>query len=123
MIRRRQGEDGQAAIELLGLLPILLLVGLAVLQTLMVAQAAVATEQAARAAARVAMVEDGQGGIEAAAAASLPSWLRPSASTTWPSGDRHRVRVEVRVPVVVPGISATLDLHRTAEMPELPEWD
>lgn len=123
MRRRHRDERGQAAVELLGLTPILLLVAMGVLQVLLLAHAAVLTEQAARTAARVAMVESDPGVVQASAQAALPGWLRSDAQASFPNGDRHRVQVDVRVPVLVPGVSARLDIARTVEMPEVPDWD
>lgn len=70
--RRTRGESGQAAVELLGVLPLLLLAGLLALQVSAASWAVQATGAAARAAARA----DSRGADpEAAARAAVPRWL------------------------------------------------
>ena len=89
--------DGQATIETVVLLPVLLAVLLAAVQLLLAGWALVASESAARAGARAALAGSP---TQAAARAELPPAMRPGASVRVGSG---RVVVRVRVPSVVPG--------------------
>lgn len=123
MIRRRD-EDGQASIELLGLTPIVLMVALAVIQALLFGHAAIATEQAARTAARVGMSADDPFTVRAAARSALPTRLRDEATTTFPDGSLSSVRVETRVPTVVPADwLPEFTITRSVTMPEVATWD
>jgi hypothetical protein len=84
----------------------------------------VATEQAARTAARVAMSEDDPAAVRAAATASLPQRLRGGATTTFPDGHVRKVSIEARVPSVLPASWAPrFTITRTVEMPEVSRWD
>ncbi|MEU2230224.1 TadE/TadG family type IV pilus assembly protein [Streptomyces vietnamensis] len=121
----KRGRDrGQAAIEYLGFLPILLIVGLAGLQLGVAAYAAQQAGTAARAAARAESVlaenpdADGPDGDAAARAAA-----------DWVTGvDVHRdgggivATVTVRVPHVVPFWNFD-DIPKTATMPLPDEED
>ncbi len=96
-MRRVGDEDGQASVELVAAIPLVLVV------TLMVAQLAVAgyalwsAGAAARAGARAGYVG---GNAKAAARRSLPSPLRHGASIR----DSDGLSVRVRAPALVPGI-------------------
>jgi len=96
-MRRVGDEDGQASVELVAAIPLVLVV------TLMVAQLAVAgyalwsAGTAARAGARAGYVG---GNAKAAARRSLPSPLRHGASIR----DSDGLSVRVRAPALVPGI-------------------
>jgi hypothetical protein len=96
-MRRAGDEDGQASVELVAAIPLVLVV------TLMVAQLAVAgyalwsAGAAARAGARAGYVG---GDAKAAARQSLPSPLRDGA---WVR-DSDGLSVRVQAPAVVPGI-------------------
>jgi hypothetical protein len=83
---------GQASVELLGALPLLIALGLAVLQLLAVGYAKVEAGTAAEAAA-LALVAGGD--PESAARESLPSWSRVSARVVVEDG---LVRVHLRPP-------------------------
>ncbi|WP_282696998.1 TadE/TadG family type IV pilus assembly protein [Streptomyces sp. CC208A] len=115
-------DRGQAAIEYLGFLPVLLLVGLAGLQLGLAAYAAQQAGTAARAAARAASsdAEDAPS-AEAAAAAAVSGWIRPRVEHGGSDGE-VTVTVEVDIPSVVPfwnfapaTKSATMPLPRTSE--------
>jgi hypothetical protein len=96
-MRRAGDEDGQASVELVAAIPLVLVV------TLMVAQLAVAgyalwsAGAAARAGARAGYVG---GDAKAAARQSLPSPLRTGASVR----DSDGLSVRVQAPALVPGI-------------------
>jgi hypothetical protein len=94
---RRNDENGQASVELVAAIPALVLAVLLVAQLAVAGYALWSAGVAARAGARAAYVGgDGEG----AARASLPEALRRHAAVS----DRHGVRVEVRMPSLVPGI-------------------
>jgi hypothetical protein len=94
---RFRHDEGQASVELVAVVPLLLIV------TLMVAQLAVAGYAlwSAGAAARAGARADYVGGdAEAAARRSLPSALRKGAHVK----DSDGVEVRVRAPALIPGI-------------------
>ena len=121
---RWTAERGSASIEFVGLLPWLLLGGLAAWQLLLTAAVVNGAEHAARVGSRAETL--GRDGREAAIA-SLDDWVRPLAAAETGPGegcdddDRERgthVVVCVRVPVVVPGWSVdALRVARDAELP------
>ncbi|MER6095111.1 TadE/TadG family type IV pilus assembly protein [Streptomyces sp. NPDC001728] len=115
-------DRGQAAIEYLGFLPILLLVGLAGFQLGIVAYAAQQAGTAARAAARAASsdAEDAPG-AEAAGYASA-DWA--TGVEVARGGGEAVATVRVRVPSVVPFWSFD-EITKTATMPmpETPQED
>ena len=94
---RRDGEGGQASVELIAAIPALVLVTLLVAQLALAGYALWSAGVAARAGARAAYV-GGDG--ERAARSSLPRPLREGATLS----DRRGVRVRVRVPWLVPGL-------------------
>ena len=112
MADARRGERGQASVELLGMLPLLLLSALLVWQLLLAGYAVTSAENAARNASRAeALGEDG----EDAARDSLSFGLEDGAVVRI-EGDRATVRV--RVPIVAPGISnGDIAVERDAELP------
>ncbi|MFF5762453.1 TadE/TadG family type IV pilus assembly protein [Streptomyces tanashiensis] len=118
--RRRTRDRGQAAVEYLGFLPILLLVGLAGLQLGVAAYAAQQAGTAARAAARAASsdAEDGPGPDAAARAAA--DWV--TAVDVERLDGEAVATVTVRIPSVVPFWSFD-DVTKTATMPMPDEED
>lgn len=106
-------QRGSVALELLALAPIVLLVGLTVLQAVMTVASATSAQNAARSASRAAAA--GRADPVAAGRISLPSWLRPGSEVVV-TGTVSRVRV--RVPLIVPGLSSSaITVARDAEMP------
>jgi hypothetical protein len=100
---------GQAAVELVALLPLLVAVALGILQAL---AAGVAAELAGHAAQSGAVaVAEGRDGA-AAARAALPGWARARIRV-----ELHgtRVRVEVTPPSLLSGIGARLTTSATAD--------
>lgn len=96
----RSGERGQASVELLGVLPLVVGVALAAGQLL----AAGAAREAAAGAAEAGAVALLQGrDARAAAGDALPGWARDR-GTVGVAGPRVRVRVRPRV--VLPGLRA-----------------
>ena len=92
-------QRGQASVEVLGVLPLLILVGLCVWQLHLGMSAATNVENAARTGSRVAA----QGGdARGAALRALPPGQRGGAQITVAG---ELVRVRSNVPTVVPGLS------------------
>ena len=108
-VRARPRERGQAAIEVVALLPLLAAVALAVLQAL---AAGIAGELAGHAAhsGAVALAE-GRDAADAARAA-VPGWSRARIAV-----DVHGTRVRVRItpPALVPGLGARFAATATAD--------
>jgi ABC-type amino acid transport system permease subunit len=110
---RRQGQRGSASVELLGLLPILLLLLLTGVQLFMAAFTAASAADAARAGARAAA----KGNLDATGVAiqALSPGLRDRA-TAVPQGERFVVTV--RLPIILPPLqSDRVTLTRSATMP------
>jgi hypothetical protein len=92
-------QRGQASVELVASVPILLLALLAVAQLALAGYAVWTAGAAARAGARAAYVG---GSAEPAARSALPVFLRSEASVSEGDG----VEVRVRTPALVPGMPA-----------------
>ncbi|MFG2683008.1 TadE/TadG family type IV pilus assembly protein [Streptomyces sp. NPDC048392] len=111
---RRVGDRGQAAIEYLGFLPVLIIVGMAAVQLGLIAYTAQQAGTAARAGARSASLQESAAD---ACAAAVSSWLADG--TNCPSsygGDEVTVTATVDIPSIVPGWDFG-DATRTATMP------
>lgn len=93
----RGGEDGQASVELVAAIPLLLVATLVVAQLAVAGYALWSAGAAARAGARTGYVG---GDAEAAARRSLPAPLRHDARIE----DADGVEVRVRAPALIPGI-------------------
>lgn len=115
-----RGRDrGQVAVEYLGFLPLLLLIGLVGVQLGIVAYAAQQAGTGARAAARAASSdEDDVPAPEAAGKAAMSDWIA-GRSTVFESGGIATVSVEV--PSLIPFLGP-YDVTKTATMP-VPEED
>ena len=119
---RTEGDEGQAAVELALVLPLVALVLLAVVQVGLVARDQVLVVHAAREAARQAAVEPSPDAPRRAAlAGSGLEGDRLSLDLTGRAGAGSRVRVEVRyrAPTRVPLVGAAVGdvaLHATATM-------
>jgi hypothetical protein len=94
---RARDEDGQASVELVAVVPVLLVVTLAVAHLAVAGYALWSAGAAARAGARAAYVG---GDAKAAARGSLPTPLRKGARVK----DGNGVSVRVRAPSLLPGI-------------------
>ena len=114
--RRRDGVDtraaassGQAAVELVALLPLLVAVALGVLQALAAGIAAELAGHAAQSGAvAIALGREG----EAAARAALPGWAR---SRLRVEVHGSRVRVRVTPPSLLPGVGPRLAADASAD--------
>jgi hypothetical protein len=101
-VRGMRASSGQAAVELVALLPLVVAVGLAILQAL---AAGVAVELAGHAAQSGAVaIAEGRDGA-AAARAALPGWTHARLHV---EVDGTRVRVRVMPPSLLPGAGARL---------------
>jgi hypothetical protein len=109
-----RGRSGQAAVEVVALLPLLAAVALAVLQAL---AAGVASELAGHAAhsGAVALAEGGD--AAAAARAAVPGWSRASVAVTVRGS---RVEVRLTPPALVPGLGARLAATAGADAGAVP---
>lgn len=101
-------ERGQASVELLGAVPVVLLVGLVAFQLLAVGYAKVQAGAAAEAGA-LALVAGGD--VTAAARESLPGWSRAGARVT---EDHGSVRVRLRPPSPLPAVARELEVEAEA---------
>jgi len=121
--RRRANDGGQASLELLGLLPLLLLALLAALQIAFAVSAVQSTTAAARAAARAASQNPGSAQAQAsdAARAAVPGWLRDRVSVGAASYPGGNVNVSTDIPLVIPllGVSGP-SVTRSAWFPPEP---
>ncbi|MGA5130506.1 TadE/TadG family type IV pilus assembly protein [Streptomyces olivoreticuli] len=98
-------DRGSASIELLGFLPVLLLVALAALQLGLAAYAAQQAGSAARAAARTASQDDPRITPADAGRAALSGWLRTDGEPDAPpceGAGETTATVTVRIPAVLP---------------------
>lgn len=108
------GRDGQAAVELVALLPLVVLIAALLWQLALAGHATWAAGAAARAAARADAV--GHDAHEAARDA-LPADLRRGVRIS--ETDEGAIRVLVEIPVVAPG----LDLGRASAQARFPSQD
>jgi pilus assembly protein CpaE len=113
-VARVAREDGQATVELLGIVPVLLVAGLVVWQLVLVGHTAWMSAHAARAAARAELV-----GADAPAAArsSVPERLESGLEVEH-EGEATTVRVPV--PVVHTGWRAPIKLVARASLETVP---
>jgi len=102
-------QAGQATVELVALLPLLAVVGLAACQVLAAGAARELAGNAAEAGA-AAMLQGGD--AREAARASLPGWSRDRAELRV---DGRRVRVRLAPRTVLPGLGSRLEATATAD--------
>ncbi|MFC8895982.1 TadE/TadG family type IV pilus assembly protein [Streptomyces cinereoruber] len=121
----RARDRGQAAVEYLGFLPILLLVGLAGLQLGVAAYAAQQAGTAARAAARAASSDDEEApSPEAAVDAAVSGWIASRSSVSRGGGSGEATyTVIVEIPSVIPFWEGLGSVKKTATMPMPDEED
>lgn len=109
-MRRRPGERGQASVELLGALPLLVVVGLVLLQLLAVGYSAVLAGSAAEAGAlALAAGSPAEAGVREA----LPGWSRARA---YVEVDRGTVRVRLRPPSPLAALARRLEVTASAHV-------
>ena len=103
-----RSQRGQATLELLGLLPVLLAVALAGAQLLAVGYASVLAGNAAEAAA-LALARGGD--PRAGAREALPGWSRTRARVSVAGGE---VRIQLRPPALVRSVANWLEVSASA---------
>jgi len=103
-----RSSRGQASVELLGALPVVLLFGLVVLQLLAVGYAAVLAGNAAESAA-LAIADGGE--ATAAARAAVPGWSRAGMRVSVRGG---RVEVRMRPPSALAALARELEVQAHA---------
>ena len=103
-----RGSRGQASVELLGALPVVLLVGLVLLQLLAVGYAAALAGNAAEAA---ALAVAGGGEPAAAARQAVPGWSRAGLRVRVSGG---RVEVRMRPPSALAALARKLEVEAHA---------
>jgi pilus assembly protein CpaE len=101
-------ERGQASVELLGSLPVVLLVGAVLLQLLALGYSAALAGSAAEAGALAAA---GGGDAVAAAREAVPGWSRAGMRV---ASERGRVAVRMRPPSPLSIVRRKLELHASA---------
>ncbi|MEK8144685.1 TadE/TadG family type IV pilus assembly protein [Streptomyces sp. M10(2022)] len=115
---RRRGDRGQVAIEYMGFIPLLLLVGLFAIQLGVAAYTVSQTGTAARAAARTASHDRPELSPEQAGQAAMSQWLADDSrfQASFGSGE-VTYTASVRIPSVVPGIGDWGWAERSSTMP------
>ena len=107
-MKRLRACDGQATVELIGMLPLILLLGLVGFQLLAAGYSAVLAGHAAEAGAiAVAAGTD----ATAAARAAVPGWSRAGMKVEVDDGD---VRVHMRPPSPLAAVARELEVHADA---------
>jgi uncharacterized protein (UPF0333 family) len=101
-------QRGQASVELLALLPLLVAVAIGAAQLLAVGYSSVLAGNAAEAG---ALALAGGRDARAAARAALPGWQRARARVTVSGGD---VRVDLHPPALVSALTGELEVTATA---------
>ncbi|MFF2899460.1 TadE/TadG family type IV pilus assembly protein [Streptomyces sp. NPDC057966] len=110
-------DRGQVAIEYLGFIPLLLLVGLLAIQAGLAAYAANQAGTGARAGARMASMSMG-GCDEGAAKDAMSDWTADRADVYGPSSfDEVTCTVSVDVPDIIPGVHIWGPAERSSTMP------
>lgn len=110
-LKHLRDEGGQATVEMLSALPILILAGLLIWQMCLVGIVLTSAQNAARTGARV---QSRGGDGQAAATNSLRAAFRKGSDIT-AAGDT--VRVKVNVPLLVPGLNLPLHFVESASIP------
>jgi hypothetical protein len=106
--RPASSDSGQASVELLGALPVLLVLGLVLFQLLAVGYAAVLAGNAAEAG---ALSHAGGGEAEDAARDALPGWSRAGMEVAVDGG---RVEVSLEPPSPLRALAEELEVSSTA---------
>ncbi|GAA3642716.1 TadE/TadG family type IV pilus assembly protein [Streptomyces fenghuangensis] len=111
-------ERGQVAIEYVGVLSLLLLVGLLVIQLGLAVFAVQQVGTASRAAARIASYDEADRDYRQAGRDAMSTWLADEAVFRRAvRGDEVKVTARVPIPSLVPGLLDGLNAERSATMP------
>ncbi|MFG2193130.1 TadE/TadG family type IV pilus assembly protein [Streptomyces sp. NPDC048639] len=111
-------ERGQVALELIGFVPILLLLGLATIQLGVAAYAVSQAGTAARAAARTESYEESDTDGASAGRAAMSDWMADRADITVGGGaGEATATARVEIPSIVPGVGNFGTAERSAVMP------
>ncbi|MEU0130110.1 TadE family protein [Streptomyces sp. NPDC006289] len=111
-------DRGSTAIEYLGFLPVLILIGLAGIQLGLVAYTAQQAGTGARAAARTASQDELYGAYERVGRASMTGWVAERAQIGPPTGgETVTVSVTVDIPDVLLGLLGDRTVEKSATMP------
>lgn len=114
----RGSDRGSTAIEYLGFLPVLILIGLAGIQLGLVAYTAQQAGTGARAAARTASQDGLRGSYERVGKASMTGWVAQRSRIAAPTGgDSVTVKVTVDIPDVLLGLLGDRTVEKSATMP------
>ncbi|GAA2996118.1 TadE/TadG family type IV pilus assembly protein [Streptomyces fulvorobeus] len=114
---RRAPQDGQAAIEYVGVLTLLLVVAMAVVQLGIAVYAAQQAGTASRSGARVGSYDRATMSADQAAYASMSGWLADDADVSVSNGfDEVTVTVEIDIPAVIPVFDFG-EVSKSATMP------
>jgi hypothetical protein len=105
-------EDGQASVEFLGALPLLILAALLVWQLMLFGSVMTSAQNAARTGSRAASLHSD--GTKAAYNSLRPAFRDHADVTTSPDGS---VSVKVKVPLLVPGIPLPVSIVEHASIP------
>ncbi|WP_030623204.1 TadE/TadG family type IV pilus assembly protein [Streptomyces sclerotialus] len=118
----KRGDRGQTVVEFLGMLPVLVLVGLALVQFGIAAYAIQQTGTGARAAARTAGLDEPEIGYAQAGKAAMSGWLADGAAFTRRPGPAEvSVTAQVTIPSVIPFVSDFGATEKTVTMPRTEE--
>ena len=109
---RRQDSEGQVAVELVAVVPLLAVLVLALGQLALAGYGLWTAANAARAGARAALVG---GNAKRAALSAVPGWLEHGAKVDPGTDGAGPVDVGLRVPVLIPG-APTLPVHAGASL-------
>ncbi|AXK37848.1 pilus assembly protein [Streptomyces armeniacus] len=115
---RRSRERGASSIEFTGMLPLLLLVGLAAIQLGLAGYAVQQAGTGARAGARTASHEDRSGECAGAGKSAMSGWTADRSSFDCARDDEEAtVTTKVTIPSIIPGIDSFGAASRTVTMP------
>lgn len=112
LTHRLRGQDGQASVEFLGALPLLVIAALLVWQLVLFGTVMTSAQNAARTGSRAASLHSD--GEKAAMNALRPSFRDDADVSESPDG---KVTVKVKVPLLVPGIPLPLSVTEAAAIP------
>ncbi len=111
----KTNQRGSAALEFVGLIPVILLTAVIAIQFGIFGWAALSVSDAARAAARAAAMGQDP---HLAAQAALPNGLEPVQVTGGQTGDGYSYTVTIKTPTVVPILDLG-EISRSADMPSI----